>query len=361
MSSNKSRDTDGLSIGHLLLDELQTAVLLLDQTLQVVYLNDAAESLFGVSARQGLGQPVAGLLAHESVYLAVLQTSLEQQQPYAEHDLELILAQRRSVFVDSTVTPVEISQVKHLLVELVSTGRQQHIAMSQQMLAQYQSTQAMLAGLAHELKNPLGGIRGAAQLLERQFDDPELSEYTQVIIGETDRLTTLLNRMMGGGPQQVLGQVNVHQVTERVRALLEVESGPEIHIVTEYDPSIPEFIADIDQLIQLVLNVARNGVQAMSDGGRLLLRTRIGRNMTLGNQLHPLVGVIEIIDDGSGIPANMLEQIFSPLVTGRPEGTGLGLSIAQSLAHDHGGVIECVSQPGETMFSVILPIRERLE
>ncbi|MCG2633460.1 MAG: ATP-binding protein [Gammaproteobacteria bacterium] len=341
-----------------LLDELQTAVVLLDETLGVVYLNVAAETLLGVSARQVLGQPVAELAAEDVRYIDILRAALENFQPYVQHDMDIRLKHGGTAFVDSIVTPVEADGTSYALVEMVSTHRAQRIAMKQHLMSQYAANQAILGGLAHELKNPLGGIRGAAQLLEREFENPELQEYTQVIIGETDRLTTLLDRMMGHGPAQVLAPLSVHEVTERVRALLAVDSTPGIHIATDYDPSIPDLVADVDQLIQVVLNVARNAVQAMAGKGNLLFRTRIRRNVTLGDQLHRLAAVIQIVDDGPGIPPNMQNQIFSPLVTGRPEGTGLGLSIAQSLVHGHGGSIECSSQAGKTVFSVIVPVQE---
>jgi two-component system nitrogen regulation sensor histidine kinase GlnL len=212
----------------------------------------------------------------------------------------------------------------------------------------------LIRGLAHEVKNPLVGLRGAAQLLERRLDEAELREYTQVIIGEADRLQALVDRMLGPAtlPQHV--ELNIHEVLERVRQLVEAEAG--LAIDADYDPSIPDLVGDRDQLIQAMLNLLRNAVQSVDGEGRVAIRSRSHRQVTIGQQRHRLVIGIDVIDDGPGIPAEMVESIFYPMVTGRVGGTGLGLSIAQELIHRHGGLIECTSRPGETVFRVLLPL-----
>jgi two-component system nitrogen regulation sensor histidine kinase GlnL len=258
--------------------------------------------------------------------------------------------------VDCTVTPISEPQHKELLVELLHVDRHLRIIREENLLAQHQATRALARGLAHEIKNPLGGLRGAAQLLERELNNEALKEYTGIIIGEADRLQNLVNRMLGPNtlPQKRL--INIHQVLEHVRSLVSAEAPPGVHIVRDYDPSIPELNADPDQLIQAVLNIVRNAVQAVGDHGEITLRTRTLRQYTIGQRRHKLVIRIDVIDNGPGIPPDMMESIFYPMVTGRPEGTGLGLPIAQFLISQHGGLIECASRPGFTTFTLLLPL-----
>jgi two-component system nitrogen regulation sensor histidine kinase GlnL len=211
--------------------------------------------------------------------------------------------------------------------------------------------------LAHEIRNPLGGLRGAAQLLSREVVEETLKEYTTIIIREADRLQNLMDRMLGPRTLPKMQLVNVHEITERVRALLEAEAPPGVSIVRDYDPSIPEVYVDRDLLIQATLNVARNAVQAVGSHGTATLRTRIHRRLTIGHQRHPRVIRIDVIDDGPGVPEALRETLFCPMVTGREGGTGLGLSIAQSLVNQHGGLIEYSSANGLTVFSILLPGR----
>jgi two-component system nitrogen regulation sensor histidine kinase GlnL len=216
-------------------------------------------------------------------------------------------------------------------------------------------------GLAHEIKNPLGGLRGAAQLLERELSDPSLKEYTGIIIGEADRLQTLVNRMLGPNTRPQRRSINIHQVVERVRTLAVAEAPPGVTIVRDYDPSIPDFMAEPDQLIQALLNIVRNALQAIGEQGEIILRTRSIRQATIGHHRHKLAARLDIIDNGPGIPPDMMESIFFPMVTGRPDGTGLGLPIAQDLVNQHHGLIECHSEPGKTVFTLLLPIETNHE
>jgi two-component system nitrogen regulation sensor histidine kinase GlnL len=259
--------------------------------------------------------------------------------------------------VNCTVLPVhQFESEADLLMELHQVDRQIRITREEHLLSQHQATQALLRGLAHEIKNPLGGLRGAAQLLERELPSDELREYTRIIIHEADRLQGLLNRMLGPNQLPHLRDVNIHHVLEHVRGLLSAEypSGPVI--VRDYDPSIPDLRADADRLIQALLNIARNGAHAAGDSGSLAFRTRVLRQFTLGNELHRLVLRVEIEDTGPGIPEELLDRVFFPMVSGRAGGTGLGLPIAQELINQHGGLIECESRPGSTKFFVYLPL-----
>jgi two-component system nitrogen regulation sensor histidine kinase GlnL len=243
-----------------------------------------------------------------------------------------------------------------LLVELHQVDRQLRITREENLLTQHHATQALIKGLAHEIKNPLGGLRGAAQLLERELPDPALREYTRIIIEEADRLQALMNRMIGPNRMPSRARVNIHTVLEHVRGLILAENpmGPAVH--RDYDPSIPEFTADQDRLIQAFLNIARNAAAAAGRAGILGFRTRVLRQFTIGSRRHRLVLLAELSDDGPGIPEEIKDHIFFPMVSGHPGGTGLGLPIAQELINQHGGLIECESRPGETRFFVYLPL-----
>ena len=269
----------------------------------------------------------------------------------------LRLPDGKSVLADVTVSPLTEPQLEDgLLLELAHTERHRRIAREEHLLAQQQLTRTVVRGLAHEIKNPLGGLRGAAQLLARELNDESLKEYTEVIIGEADRLQKLLDRLQGPGGVPHNCWINIHQVLERVRTLVQAEASNGPELIADYDPSIPEIHADADQLIQAVLNIVRNATQALDGHGRIILRSRTERKFTIGHQRHKLVARIDIIDNGPGVPPELLDKIFYPMVTSHAQGTGLGLSIAQSLVNQHGGLIECSSQPGETIFTILLPL-----
>ena len=234
--------------------------------------------------------------------------------------------------------------------------RHHQITREERLLTQIAYARNLVRRLGHEIKNPLGGLRGAAQLLECELPDAALREYTGVIIREADRLTALVDRMVGPRRPPRMEPVNIHEVTERVRALVNAETPASIVVERDYDPSIPELRADPELLIQAMLNIARNAVHALGEGGRIVLRTRVQRRVGIGVRQHRLMCRIEVADDGPGIPDDLVDSMFYPLVSGRDGGAGLGLSIAQSLVYEHGGIIECTSHPGETTFSILLPM-----
>jgi two-component system nitrogen regulation sensor histidine kinase GlnL len=222
-----------------------------------------------------------------------------------------------------------------------------------------ETTQALIRGLAHEIKNPLGGLRGAAQLLEKELPEPALEEYTRIIIEESDRLRALVDRMLGPHQQPKLASLNVHEVLEHIRMLLQAEAGEDVAFERDYDPSLPQMLGDRSQLIQAILNIVRNAVQAtrQNEGDRIItLRTRAQRQFTIGPRRHRLVARIDIADNGPGIDAEIRDSIFFPMVSGRPEGSGLGLAISQAIISRHKGLIECQSEPGNTEFSIYLPL-----
>jgi two-component system nitrogen regulation sensor histidine kinase GlnL len=263
------------------------------------------------------------------------------------------------ITVNLTIVPIQekdTDRAEAVLVQIEQVDRHLRISMEEQILAQQNAARMLLRGLAHEIKNPLGGIRGSAQLLQRELASEELREYTQIIMDESDRLQSLVDRMLGPNKPLLLEPINIHKVLERVRQLVQVEAPAGVSIERDYDPSIPLVNGDGDLLIQAILNIVRNAAQAVGVRGRILIRTRIHRQVTIGNKRNRLVVKIDVEDDGPGIPDALMGQIFYPMVTGRAEGTGLGLSIAQSLINQHGGLIECNSEPGHTVFSIFLPL-----
>lgn len=341
------------------LDALATSVIVLDRQLRLAFMNPAAEILFALSFRQAQGMSFQDLAIGAGNLVEGLQRCLASGHPYTERELPLILPGEQSITVDCTVSPMlEQDLPVELLVELRQVDRQLRITREEYLIAQHNTSRALVRNLAHEIKNPLGGLRGAAQLLEREFTDDSLKEYTQIIIGEADRLRNLVDRMLGPIHLPVRSEINIHEILERVRSLVLAESGNGIHIERDYDPSIPPLMGDADQLIQAVLNIVRNAVQAMEGRGVITLRTRVQRQCTIGQKHHKLVARLDIIDTGPGIPEKLREEIFYPMIAGRPEGTGLGLSIAQVLVNQHNGLIECTSRPGETVFTLLLPLEK---
>ena len=340
-----------------ILDHLNTAILLFNKDLNLIYVNTAGEILLADSARHLVGMNAIELFKFSDPALLInLQQCLTMSETLV--DRELILDRMGQSFtVNLSATPmVESDQVHEILVELQRVDNHLRISKEEQLLSQQNTARLLVRGLAHEIKNPLGGLRGAAQLLALELADPELKEYTQIIIAESDRLQGLMDKLLGPNKPPDFKVINVHEVLERVRQLVEAESSGSLSIVCDYDPSIPDIRADRDLLIQAALNIAKNAVQALDGKGRITLKTRIQRNQTIGRQHHKLAVKVDIIDNGAGIDADIMERIFYPMITGRADGTGLGLSIAQSLINQHNGLIECHSEPGNTVFSILLPL-----
>lgn len=340
------------------LDHLNTAVMLFGSDLRLRYLNPAAEMLFQVSARHVLGLHAVDILPCPDAQVdRRLTQALTSRHPFTERELNVPIGDGRTITVNCTVLPLHhFDADAELLVEIHQVDRQLRITREEHLLSQHHATQALIRGLAHEIKNPLGGLRGAAQLLERELPDAGLREYTRIIIDEADRLQALMNRMIGPSRLPSRSRVNIHNVLEHVRGLIlaEYPSGPAVQ--RDYDPSIPELSADQDRLIQAFLNLLRNAAAAAGPTGTVELCTRVLRQFTIGAKRHRLVLRAEVRDNGPGIREEIKDQIFFPMVSGHPGGTGLGLPIAQELINQHGGLIECESRPGETRFFVYLPL-----
>jgi two-component system nitrogen regulation sensor histidine kinase GlnL len=343
-----------------ILDNLASAVVVFDQDLRVCYLNQMAEMLLAVSAKHVLGElPQAWITCHGEAVIDLIQATAIGS-PITKRGVVLTI-DRNQVTVDCTVTPILDEDGSQLtIVELQQIDRHLRISREERLITQQALTRDVVRGLAHEIKNPLGGLRGAAQLLESELDSDELKEYTHIIIQEADRLQELVNRMLGPSRRPHYAPVNIHNVLERVRSLVLAETGERIAIVRDYDPSIPELSGDSDQLIQAVLNIVRNAIRVLGDAGTVTLRTRIQRQLTIGSARYRLAAQIDIVDNGPGIPPEIAETLFLPMVTAGSGGMGLGLSIAQSLINQHKGLIECSSRDGETTFTILLPVGEEV-
>ncbi len=322
-------------------------------------MNAAAEMLLDMSFNQVQGQSCGKLFQEDSRFLAALARVRETRHPLTEREMHIVIHSVARATVDCIMTPVgDRAGNNGILVEVIGLDRHRQITRESQLVADGEAARLVVRGLAHEIRNPLGGLRGAAQLLEREIGESRLTEYTQVIIREADRLQRLLDRMLGPRAVPRMRPTNVHEVTEHVCALIAAEAPASLKLIRDYDPSIPDLYADAELLIQATLNVARNAVQmSPATDGVVTVRTRIHRQFTIGAHRHKLVVRVDVQDNGPGIAPELREKIFFPMVTGREEGTGLGLSIAQSIVNQHGGLIECESQPGATTFSILLPVQ----
>lgn len=334
----------------MVLEHLTTAVVVVDRQRIARYLNAAAEDLFETSARAALDRSVHGWLPRSLTDR--IARALDEGERWTARELSLVTAGMKRLTVDVAVGPAGDDRV---VFEFSGLDRYLRISRDDALRVQHEATQALARGLAHEIKNPLGGVRGAAQLLERRLPDDALREYTRVIIGEADRLGALVDAMLGPARPPVREPVNIHEVTEQVATLVAAEA-PALMIERAYDPSLPMVGADRDHLVQALLNLVRNAADAVERHGRIALATRIERQVTIGGARHRQVLCVDVIDDGPGIPPERQAAVFLPLVTTRAEGSGLGLPIAQTLVARHGGLIECASEPGNTRFTMMLPM-----
>ena len=348
------------------LDLLATAVMLVDDAWTIRYMNPSAENLLGLSSRNAEGEKITALFQGSEVLVQALGYARDRCATYSEHDLTMSANGHGTLHLSCTVTPVgvEDGNAASFLLEFRHIEQQLKIAREERMLDQSQANRELIRNLAHEIKNPLGGIRGAAQLLDRELERPALHEYTQVIMKEADRLQLLMDRLLTPHRLPQPTQVNVHEVLERVRSVILAEF-PGIAVRRDYDTSLPTIEGDREQLIQAMLNIARNAAQAISGhaaaneievSGEIRLNTRVARQVTLARKRYRYAIDVRIIDNGPGIPEALRERIFYPLVSGREGGSGLGLTLAQNFISQHHGTVTFESAPGKTFFSILLPI-----
>ena len=335
---------------------MSTAIVLLDNALLITAVNPSAENALGISARRACGEPLLRLVGDDPDFADVPNRTLETGDHYAvELQLPTTEAHAEERIIDCRISPIAAAGAA-ILVEMTDVTRRARITRENALLIQHGAGRQMIRQLAHEIKNPLGGIRGAAQLLSRQLGDDELTEYTDVVISETDRLAGLVDTLLGPGGPPNKEPVNVHELLEYVVRIVNAEDQKSLHIRRDYDPGLPELDLDRDQMVQAFLNLVRNASTALDGQGTITLRTRAVSNFTIGDTRHRVVASIEIEDDGPGIPRDLQDSVFYPLVTSRPDGTGLGLPAAQELISRHDGLIEFDSRPGRTVFYVRLPL-----
>src|SRR5471030_558012 len=347
--------TGSLPDAGQILNSLINSILIVDNELAVHYANPAAQQLLAQSSRKLFGTPLPELLGYFSLNVDLMRESLNEGHGFTDNEVTLVVDGRAHIL---SLTVQRLPEGYYLM-ELAPMDNQRRLSQEQIQHAQQVAARDLVRGLAHEIKNPLGGLRGAAQLLAKALPDPSLLEYTKVIIEQADRLRNLVDRLLG--PQQPGMHVtqSIHQVAERVFQLVSLEKPDNVTLLRDYDPSLPELAHDPDQMEQVLLNITRNSLQALGEnGGTITIRTRTAFQLTLQGVRYSLAARIDIEDDGPGVPAALQDTLFYPMVSGREGGTGLGLSIARSLVDQNSGKIEFNSWPGHTEFSVFLPIRQ---
>ncbi|MDN6979091.1 nitrogen regulation protein NR(II) [Vibrio cholerae] len=344
-------------LSQTIINNQVTSVLILDESLMIRYANPAAEQLFSQSAKRLMHQSLNHLVQHSSLDLQLLTQPLQSGQSITDSDVTLVI-DSKPLMLEVTVSPISWHKELLLLAEIRTIGQQRRLTQELNQHAQQQAAKLLVRGLAHEIKNPLGGLRGAAQLLERMLPDPTLMEYTQIIIEQADRLRGLVDRLLGPQRPGEKKWENLHLILEKVRQLVELEAGANLIFERDYDPSLPNILMDTDQIEQALLNIVSNAAQILANQthGVITLRTRTVHQANIHGQRHKLVASIEIIDNGPGIPPELQDTLFYPMVSGREGGTGLGLSISQNLIDQHQGKIEVQSWPGRTVFTIYLPI-----
>ncbi|WP_448245270.1 nitrogen regulation protein NR(II) [Thalassotalea agariperforans] len=340
-------------------NQMATAVIVLDQSLVIQYVNPSAEALLVKSFDKLYGHKFNEAFFHCSIDNLRFEQLIATGQEFTDSDVVLDFFSHDSITVELSASSVEFNQKPHLLLEMKQIDQQKKISADAFQQQQWESARDLIKGLAHEIKNPLGGLRGAAQLLNRELTS-EQQEYTGMIIEQADRLTNLVDRLLGPNQLPEIREHNIHKVLEKVYQLVKFDNPKNINFHRDYDPSIPEIFFDEEKLQQAVLNIVRNAIQAISTNGNITLKTRIASNQTINGKRVRLCININIIDDGPGIPAAIQDTLFYPMVTGRSNGTGIGLSISQTLVHQHNGKISCKSRPGRTNFTILLPISEEI-
>jgi len=338
-----------------------TAVIVLDDTLVIQHMNASAEMTLGVSGEKMYGKPINAIFSSTDGTPQSLQEALRDNRNFTKRRANWKLHNQNTLTVDYSVIPS--GENGEVVIEVQPLDRLLRISREEAMLSSQETSRNLVRSMAHEIKNPLGGIRGAAQLLSRELMNDDLEEYTRIIIEETDRLRDLVDRMLGPHKSGERESLNIHEVIEHVLSMLKAEVGSLVYLKRDYDPSIPDISADKSQMIQALLNIARNAMQSLierddscKEAPRITFETRIQRHYTIGRKYHPLVAKVSVIDNGPGIAPELIEDIFFPMITGRAEGTGLGLAIAQNLVGQHHGLIECTSEKGKTEFTLYLPL-----
>ncbi|WP_371186922.1 nitrogen regulation protein NR(II) [Thalassotalea maritima] len=358
MFSNSSLKEIRQQYATQLIGQMVTAVVVLNEHLQVQYLNPAAEALLSKSLNRLYQQDFLSVFTHSTLTAERLHQVLRSGQDFTDSDVQLEFIEGHHVSLEINGSVALFHSQEHILLECRRIDKQKEISSEVFQAQQWEAARDLIRGLAHEIKNPLGGLRGAAQLLSREIDT-EQREFTDMIIEQADRLTNLVDRLLGPNQLPDLALHNIHEVAEKVYQLVSLDNPKEIAFVRDYDPSIPNIMLDTEKLQQTLLNIVGNAIAVLDKHGQITIKTRIATNQTINGKKVKLAVKLSIIDNGPGIPAELQDTLFYPMVSGRDNGTGLGLSIAQTLVHQHHGKLVCHSYPGRTEFSIILPLPKR--
>ncbi len=352
-----SSDEEYYKLSYEILDNLSTAILILDENFNIFYKNTTASILLGASNKN---PDISTLKCENLDFVSYLKKVKDKEQSIMLRDLKFKNFDRVEKIVDCNISSYFKEEKDYLLIEFNETDRLYNISLDQNLIDQQKATREMIKGLSHEIKNPLGGIMGAAQLLDKSLNDDNLTKFTKIIKKESERLLNLINSMASPSQSCETKFTNIHEITEHVIELFNYDPDTKnIEFIKDYDPSIPQLYIDKNQIIQAIINIVRNAIYAINKSGKIFVRTRTELKYTIGNTKYDLVVKIEIIDNGIGIPEEKMKEIFYPMVTTKNEGMGLGLTIAQSLISQNNGLIECSSKNGETIFSIILPWGEQ--
>ena len=338
-------------------NQLVTAVVVLDENLLIQYVNPATEALLIRSFNKLYQHAFLDLFDNSAINEERLKTVIDSGQEFTDSDVTVCLGELHKFTAEITASSVEFDNRPHVLLEIRRIDQQKQISAEAFQQQQWESARDLIRGLAHEIKNPLGGLRGAAQLLTKELNE-EQQEYTTMIIEQADRLRNLVDRLLGPNQLPNMKVQNIHLVLEKVNQLISYDNFKNINIVRDYDPSIPDIAFDDEKLQQAVLNIVNNAIQVVDINSQITLKTRVASNQTINGHRMKLAIMISIIDNGPGIPEHIQDTIFYPMVSGRSNGTGLGLAISQTLVHQHKGKITCNSRPGHTEFTIILPITD---
>ncbi len=341
---------------------LKTVVIIIDEYFDILYVNDAALAMLETGVKHIHDRKFYEFFLENGIERSTFEAAMLHREDFSETEVQLFFKDGRCILTDITATCFEAEQQRMMLLEIKQIDKQKKIAQETMQYAQQQAAKELVRGLAHEIKNPLGGIRGAAQLLEKELINPEQKEFTQMIVDQSDRLRSLVDRLLGPNSLPEMKWINIHKVIENVRTVINADTMQEIEIERDYDISIPDVFVDPDMLEQALLNIARNSMQSLKSGATknalIKLKTRIERQTVIKGKRHKLCALISIIDNGPGIPLELRDTIFYPMVTSKRNGSGLGLSIAQTLTDHHEGKIDVASYPGHTEFTLHLPIKQ---
>lgn len=341
-------------------NQMVTAVIVLDSKLAICYVNPAAEALLVKSLSKLNGVPINKVFYNAPINSQRLQQLLTTGQEFSDSDVSLELFDHSAITVEITASSVTFGHTPHILLELKQIDQQKSISAEAFQQQQWESARDLIRGLAHEIKNPLGGLRGAAQLLDMELDNIEQKEYTALIIEQADRLTNLVDRLLGPNQLPVMKKQSIHIVLEKVFLLTQLDNPKNIRLERDYDPSIPEITFDQDKLQQTLINIINNAIQALEPNDKITLKTRAASNRTINGKRVKLCVEISIIDNGPGIPEHIQSTLFYPMVSGRASGTGLGLSICQTIVHQHNGKLSYKSHSGHTEFNILLPFESEI-